>query len=82
MSLVFFTDRYLGTRFPDILAVAGLNVERHRDHFAPDCSDKEWLEAVGERGRRGMGRNEQDKERELECNWSRIGVRHEFVVTH
>lgn len=24
---VFFTDRDLGTRFPDILAAAGLNVE-------------------------------------------------------
>lgn len=50
MSLVFFTDRDLGTRFPDILAAAGLNVERHRDHFAPACSDEEWLEAVGKRG--------------------------------
>jgi hypothetical protein len=50
VSLVFFTDRDLGTRFPDILAAAGLNVERHRDHFAPACPDEEWLEVIGERG--------------------------------
>lgn len=47
MSLVFFTDRDLGTRFPDILAASGLNVERHRDHFPPDCADEEWLKAIG-----------------------------------
>src|SRR5262249_29524490 len=48
-SLVFFTDRDLGTRFPDILAAAGLTVARHRDHFRPDCPDTEWLQAVGEK---------------------------------
>lgn len=49
MSLVYFTDRDLGNAFPDILAAAGLKVERHRDHFAPDCADEEWLRAIGER---------------------------------
>ena len=46
----FFTDRDLGNQFPNILADAGLLVQRHRDHFAPDCPDVEWLSAVG-----GMG---------------------------
>ncbi len=46
MSLVFFTDRDLGTGFPDTLAAAGLRVEQHRDHFAPDCSDEDWLAAI------------------------------------
>ena len=50
MSFVFFTDRDLGKRFPDILAAAGLSVQRHSDLFEPDCSDEEWLRAVGERG--------------------------------
>ncbi len=50
MKLVFFTDRDLGTRFPDILAAAGLKVERHRDHFPPDCADEEWLRTIGNRG--------------------------------
>ena len=50
MNLVFFTDRDLGTRFPDILAAAGLKVERHRDHFSHDCADVDWLRTIGSRG--------------------------------
>jgi hypothetical protein len=33
LSVVFFTDRDLGIRFPGILKAAGLSVELHRDHF-------------------------------------------------
>ncbi|MGE0114492.1 MAG: hypothetical protein AB7T07_06375 [Steroidobacteraceae bacterium] len=47
---VFFTDRDLGKCFPDILAAAGLQVERHADHFAPDCPDETWLREIGQRG--------------------------------
>lgn len=47
MSRTFFTDRDLGNTFPEILSAAGLHVERHRDHFAPDCPDAEWLEEIG-----------------------------------
>jgi len=50
VNRVFFTDRDLGTRFPEILAAAGLLVQRHRDNFPPDCPDEEWLRAVGEKG--------------------------------
>ncbi len=50
MNIVFFTDRDLGSSFPDILAAAGLSVERHRDHFAPDCADEVWLRSIGEQG--------------------------------
>jgi hypothetical protein len=32
LTLVFFTDRDLGTTFPEILKSGGLAVERHRDH--------------------------------------------------
>ena len=49
MSVVYFTDRDLGLQFPKILQDAGLIVERHRDHFAPDASDEEWLAAVGKK---------------------------------
>ena len=49
MSRVFFTDRDLGTRFPDILRSAGLSVERHRDHFPPNARDEDWLAAIGAR---------------------------------
>lgn len=38
MSRVFFTDRDLGKRFPDILREAGLTVQRHVDHFPHDLS--------------------------------------------
>src|SRR5438046_3034712 len=37
------TDRDLGLRFPDILSSAGLSVQRHKDYFAHDCEDVEWL---------------------------------------
>lgn len=47
---VFFTDRDLGTRFPEILVAAGLEVRRHRDYFAHDCPDEVWLKAVGKNG--------------------------------
>ena len=50
MNVVYFTDRDLGKRFPEILRSSGLTVERHTDHFAPAAPDEEWLEAVGRRG--------------------------------
>ena len=50
MTFVYFTDRDLGKRFPDILTSSGLTVERHADHFAPDTADEVWLEEVGKRG--------------------------------
>jgi hypothetical protein len=50
LSVVYFTDRDLGKRFPEILKSAGIAVERHQDHFAPDTPDEVWLEAVGQRG--------------------------------
>jgi hypothetical protein len=50
LSHVFFTDRDLGTRFPEILKSAGLQVQLHRQHFAANASDEEWLHAIGERG--------------------------------
>lgn len=48
--LVFFTDRDLGTQFPNMLAEAGLIVRRHRDLFPHDCPDDVWLEAVAKEG--------------------------------
>ena len=50
VGLVYFTDRDLGKRFPEILRSGGLTVERHADHFAPGAPDEEWLETVGKRG--------------------------------
>ncbi len=50
MSFVYFTDRDLGKRFPEILKSGGLAVERHGDHFAHDTPDETWLEEIGKRG--------------------------------
>lgn len=58
MTRVFFTDRDLGKRFPDILAAAGLTVERHHDLFAPDGSDEQWLEHCGDKDRIALTHNE------------------------
>lgn len=46
---VFFTDRDLGKKFPEILSGAGLKVERHADHFRHDAPDAEWLQEIGKR---------------------------------
>lgn len=50
MTVTYFTDRDLGKQFADVLRAAGLAVERHADHFAPDTADAVWLEAVGRHG--------------------------------
>jgi hypothetical protein len=50
LTATYFTDRDLGKQFAEILRSAGLPVERHADHFAPDVADEAWLEAVGRRG--------------------------------
>jgi hypothetical protein len=50
LNFVYFTDRDLGIRFPEILRSAGLTVERHVDRFAPETPDEVWLQAIGERG--------------------------------
>lgn len=50
MSLVYFTDRDLGKKFPEILRAAGLSVERHADHFQHDTPDEVWLREIGKKG--------------------------------
>ncbi len=50
MNATFFTDRDLGKIFPDMLSAAGVRVERHADHFAPETADEDWLAHVGRAG--------------------------------
>jgi len=47
---VFFTDRDLGKKFPEILRAGGLTVERHADHFQHDTPDEAWLQEIGRKG--------------------------------
>lgn len=49
MNPTYFTDRDLGKKFPEILRAAGLQVERHADHFQHDTPDEEWLREIGNR---------------------------------
>jgi hypothetical protein len=58
LNRVYFTDRDLGKRFPEILAAAGLTVERHHDVFPPDGPDEQWLEYCGTGDRIAITHNE------------------------
>jgi PIN like domain len=58
LTIVFFTDRDLGKRFPETLAAAGLAVERHHHMFPPNGSDEQWLEYVGNTSRIALTHNE------------------------
>lgn len=49
-GIAYFTDRDLGQQFPDILAAAGIAVQRHRAHFADNTPDEEWIAEVAARG--------------------------------
>ncbi|HXZ43269.1 MAG TPA: hypothetical protein VEH53_00455 [archaeon] len=49
-SITYFIDRSLGERFlAEALRTHGLTVHIHRDHFAPDAKDQDWLREVGQR---------------------------------
>jgi PIN like domain len=49
LTRVYFTDRDLGKRFPEILREGGLAVERHADHFDDKTPDEDWLEEIADR---------------------------------
>ncbi|MFO1218721.1 MAG: hypothetical protein U1E89_10150 [Burkholderiaceae bacterium] len=57
MSRTYFSDRDLGKQFPSILADSGIAVERHKDFFAQDGSDEQWLEYCGKNARIGLTHN-------------------------
>lgn len=50
MTFVYFTDRDLGNLFPEILRSHGVSVEQHKDHFAHDAPDEEWLAGISAHG--------------------------------
>lgn len=58
MSRIYFTDRDLGKKFPQILVDAGLAVERHGDLFLPDAPDEQWLEYCGRNRRIAVTHNQ------------------------
>lgn len=51
VPITFFIDRCLGSkRVVTALRQAELTIEIHKDHFAPDAPDVDWLPVVGELG--------------------------------
>ena len=57
MSRVYFTDRDLGKQFPQILAEAGIAVERHADLVPTGWQRRGWLEYCGANGRVAISHN-------------------------
>ena len=47
---VYFSDRDLGRRFPEVLVAAGVRVQRHDEHFGPETPDEAWIREVARRG--------------------------------
>lgn len=64
----------------DALTARGVDFETHRDHFAPDAPDDEWLPAVGDRGWIILTRDARMRHIELERSAiERVGAR-QFVI--
>ena len=64
---MFFIDRSLGSKkVPDKLREAGLNIELHTEHFAPDAPDVEWLVKCGEENWVALAKDKAIKRNELE----------------
>jgi len=79
---VFFTDRDLGKRFPELLRDAGFRVVTHHDLFGEAAvADVEWLRLVGRRGFVVVSHDESQTRRrdEIEVLMA-AGVRAFYVV--
>jgi predicted nuclease of predicted toxin-antitoxin system len=79
---IFFIDRCLGDRtLADALRARGLPVQIHKDHFAPDARDADWLREVGRRKWVVLTKDKMLLHREIEIRALReAGVR-AFILT-
>ena len=65
--MIFFTDRDLGSLFPQILSEAGLHVEKHDAHFPENNTpDASWLLEVGGNGWFALSRDKRIRYRQNE----------------
>lgn len=79
---VFFIDRSLGVEpIRAQLVKAGLTVEIHDLHFAPDEEDRIWLKTVGERGWVVLTKDQRLRYRPLEIAALRASNARVFVLT-
>ncbi len=78
---VFFIEYSLGGEYlAQRLRENGLKVEVHVDHFAPDCSDEDWLREVGRRGWVVLTRDKNIRRRPLELEAFRAAGNRVFVI--
>jgi predicted nuclease of predicted toxin-antitoxin system len=77
-----FIDRDLWShRLDSALRTAGVPFERHRDHFADDAEDADWLRAVGARGWAVVTRDQNIRRRPNELAAVREARMHVFALT-
>ncbi|WP_051482568.1 hypothetical protein [Synechocystis sp. PCC 7509] len=51
VNYLFHRSRCLGKKFiVERLKSAGISIEIHDDHFAPDAQDVDWIPEVGKKG--------------------------------
>ena len=81
--MIFFTDRDLGSLFPQILSDAGIHVEKHDAHFPDNTPDDVWLPEVGGNGWFVVSKDKRIRYRQNELNAvMRAGVGLFLVVGH
>jgi len=77
-----FVDRDTWSRVLDeALRAAGIPFVAHRDHFAPDTPDVEWIAEVGRRGWLVVTRDQQIRRRPNELAAVRAAGLHLFALT-
>lgn len=79
---VLFIDRDLWSRrLADALREAAIPFEAHRDHFADDVPDPQWLLAVGRHGWTVLTRDQRIRHRPNELAAVRQARLHVFALT-
>lgn len=79
---VLFIDRDLWShRLDAALRTEGIPFEAHRDHFADDTPDPQWLAAVGRRGWIVLTRDQRIRTRPNELAAVRAARLHVFALT-
>jgi predicted nuclease of predicted toxin-antitoxin system len=80
--IVFFVDRCLeSATVIEKLRAAEVSLELHKDHFAPDAADTEWLPAVAERKWVVLTRDKHVKRNALERQCLLLPGARSFILT-
>lgn len=80
--VILFIDRDTWSHELDAaLRAAGIAFERHRDHFAGDTEDVEWIAEIGRRGWVAVTRDQRIRRRPNELAAVRAASIHLFALT-